>query len=82
MTFHYVAIHEHEYGETIVRFTSPVDLREYFNDERYEKVIAKTLGLNFEPQKGESLRIIEEDVEVMELTALDVQTIIDGGEFD
>jgi len=53
---HYLAIHDHEYGRTVYRFTSSED-ESLLYDEENQAEIATQLAIKFEPTKGERLDI-------------------------
>ena len=75
MAFKYMALHDLDYGDTTVRFSSPGDLNSYIGLEDFDAKLAETLGLNVELHKGEFFRVVEEESEVIELTIEQVREL-------
>jgi hypothetical protein len=57
MAYRYTLTHEHEYGASVYNFTSPQPIDMLGEDG--EKVLAEILGIDYEPEKGESLSLID-----------------------
>lgn len=70
----FLAIHRHEYGETTVLFACKSNLTELSNllSEDQAVQLAERLGLDYEPEKGESLAIVDFDPEVMVISVHDM----------
>jgi hypothetical protein len=79
--FRYTVRHEFSYGEEQYIFDSPILLLRYYDDLEQQLALAKVLGINYEPNRGEYL-IIELQPNIVEkvLTLDEVNTILDAGQ--
>ena len=76
MAFKYMMTHEHRFGVDSYRFTSPVELGQYFGTEGFDTALCEKLGIDYEPDREEVLTIVEDtDDEVIELTLEQVREI-------
>ena len=60
----FIAIHNHNYGVTVILFKSKHDYISWYGPESEPKMFkhfTKPLGIDFEPKRNESLEVIEID---------------------